>query len=149
MAPSEYSIRLQKGITGGFAPPTPSAILQLVKSAGDSNIIISEAVRPDGQPGLQQQPEKTLDASDGEAESLVTELYEILKDLPLEIPPGSEDIYRMDTSIAWGSEDLVWHNGGPQGCVRATSDVQPSETERAGFRRAVDIVWELVGMANP
>ncbi|GAB1200969.1 hypothetical protein APSETT444_010351 [Aspergillus pseudonomiae] len=146
MAPSEYFIRLQKG---GFAPPTPSAILKLVKSAGDSNIIVSESTRPDGQPELQQQPEKTLDASDGKVESLITELYEILKNLPMESPPGSEDIYRMDTSIALGSEDLEWHNGGPQGCVGDTSYVQPSEEQRAGFRRAVDVVWELVGMANP
>ncbi|OGM48970.1 hypothetical protein ABOM_003115 [Aspergillus bombycis] len=148
MAPSEYTIRLQKGIQGGFAPPTPSAILTLVKSAESSNIIVSQATRPDGQPGIQQQPEKALDASDGDVESLVTELYGILKDLPMEDPAGSEDIYQLDTSITWGSDDLEWYNGGPQGCGGDQSDIQPSKAQQAKFRRAVDVVWELVGMGN-
>ncbi|KAE8136794.1 hypothetical protein BDV38DRAFT_249145 [Aspergillus pseudotamarii] len=149
MAPSEYFIRLQKGIEGGFAPPTPSAILKLVKSADDSNIIINESIRPDGEPGMERKPQKTLDSSDEEVQDLVTELYEILQTLPLESPPGSEDIYRRDTSITWGSDDFEWCNGGPQGCTREESDVHPSEAEQSKFVRAIDIVRELVGMGTP
>ncbi|KAE8166095.1 hypothetical protein BDV40DRAFT_256770 [Aspergillus tamarii] len=149
MALSEYSIRLQKGIEGGFAPPTPSAILKLFKSAGDSDIIIHESIRPDGEPHLEPKPEKTLNSSDEEVQDLITELYEILQTLPLESPPGSEDIYRMDTSISWSSDDFEWCNGSPQGCMREESDVHPSEAERNMFMRAVDIVRELVGMGYP
>ncbi|KAE8343844.1 hypothetical protein BDV24DRAFT_128313 [Aspergillus arachidicola] len=145
MAPSEYTIRLQKGIVGGFAPPTPSAILKLTKNAEDSYTIVNEAIRSDDGPGMEHKPERTLDASD-KVESLVTGLYEILQDLPLESPPGSEDIYGKDISISWSSDDFAWCNGGQQGCVGVGSDVRPSETQRNKFTRAVDIVRELVDM---
>ena len=38
-----------------------------------------------------------------------------LKGLPVESPPGSEDIYGLDTSIAFLSNDLQWMNGN---CIR-------------------------------
>jgi hypothetical protein len=66
-----------------------------------------------------------------------------LKELPTEYPPGSEDIYRLDTSIAWGSDDLVWVNGGPQGCGGGVSTIQATDEQKAKFKRAVDIVKEL------
>ncbi|KAE8374700.1 hypothetical protein BDV26DRAFT_269490 [Aspergillus bertholletiae] len=149
MALSEYSIRLQHGIVGGFVPPSPSAILTLTKSAGGSDIAIDEIIRPNGRADLQQQHKKTLDSSNGQVQGLVTELYDILQDLPLESPTGSDDIYRLDTSIAWHSDDLEWRNGGPQGCVQRESDVQPSDQERRKFTRAVEIVKELVDMGSP
>ncbi|KAF7630606.1 hypothetical protein F9C07_11315 [Aspergillus flavus] len=145
MAPSGYTIRLQKGIRGGFAPPTPTAILSLAKDADNSYISIYESIRPDGGSGLEDKPERTVDSSD-EVEGLVTELYEILQDLPLESPPGSEDIYGKDISISWSSDDFAWCNGGQQGCVGGDSDVRPSETERHKFTRAVEIVNKLVDM---
>ncbi|KAB8217100.1 hypothetical protein BDV33DRAFT_177733 [Aspergillus novoparasiticus] len=145
MAPSGYTIRLQKGIQGGFAPPTPTAILILAKDADNSYITIYESIRPDDGAGMEDKPERTLNSSD-EVEGLVTELYKILQDLPLEDPPGSEDIYGKDISISWSSDDFVWCNGGQQGCVGADSDVRPSETQRRKFTRAVDIVRELVDM---
>ncbi|KAB8207205.1 hypothetical protein P875_00095249 [Aspergillus parasiticus SU-1] len=145
MAPSEYTIRLQKGIQGGFAPPTPSAILMLAKEADNSYITIYESIRPDDGADMEDKPEKTLNSSD-EVEGLVTELYMILQGLPLESPSGSEDIYGKDISILWSSDDFSWCNGGQQGCVGAHSDVRPSETHRRMFTRAVDIVRELVDM---
>lgn len=92
------------------------------------------------------------------------ELHSILKEIPTELPPGSEDIYGLDTGIMWGSEDLEWavscpslcprryliqfiwaisQNGGPSGCGGGTSDVQPTPEQKAKFKRAVDIVTEL------
>lgn len=67
-----------------------------------------------------------------------------MKTLPVESPTGSEDIYGLDTSIFWGSDDLVWINGGPQGCGGGLSDTQATDEEKAKFKRAVDIVHELV-----
>lgn len=137
------------GITGGFAPPTPSAIHTLTKSAPQTHLLIASAVRPDGTPVLQSAAPKALSFTDTDADSqkLVDELHDILKTLPTEQPPGSEDIYGLDTSIAWGSDDLMWMNGGPQGCGGGTSSVQASNEEKAKFRRAVDIVNELVSKA--
>jgi hypothetical protein len=79
---------------------------------------------------------------------LVDELHSILKEIPTEDPPGSEDIYKMDTSIAWGSEDLMWVNGGPSGCVRGTSQKQPTIEDERKFKRAVEIVKLLVNDAQ-
>ncbi|KAJ6496341.1 hypothetical protein C8R45DRAFT_1211941 [Mycena sanguinolenta] len=39
MAPAEYFLRLQRGITGGSGPPTPSAIFTLTQSPAQPNTI--------------------------------------------------------------------------------------------------------------
>ncbi|EPQ50307.1 hypothetical protein GLOTRDRAFT_82427 [Gloeophyllum trabeum ATCC 11539] len=153
MPPTEFSLRLQHGITGGFAPPTPDAIHTITLSAHNpSSLFIQSAVRPPGQPTLQQPlAPKSLALSSSapsNTEALLDELHAILKDLPTEQPPGSEDIYGLDTSIAWGSADLEWCNGGPQGCGGGHSEVQPTDEQKAKFRRAVDIVNQLVGEAK-
>ncbi|KAG5642287.1 hypothetical protein DXG03_003064 [Asterophora parasitica] len=144
MPPQEYSFRLQKGIVGGFAPPTPDHIHTVTKAASNPSLLIASAVRPSGTPALQDAAPKSLAADHADASALVEELHSILKELPTEQPPGSEDIYGLNTSIAWGSEDLEWYNGGPQGCGGGTSEVQPTEEQKAKFRRAVEIVNELV-----
>jgi hypothetical protein len=161
MAPSEYSLRLQKGellvqcsgiaflislflgITGGFAPPTPNAIYTVTRPKDHSTLNITCAERPTGTPSLQDLAPKSR-PHDADAEKLVEELHGILKQLPTEVPMGSEDIYGMDTSIAWGSDDLMWCNGGPAGCGGGKSSVQPTQEQKKSFRRAVEIVEELV-----
>lgn len=167
MAPAEFSLRLQKGkqivrtlstctftnlavctgITGGFAPPTPSAILTITGTPTTS-LHVTSAIRPDGTPSLQDAAPKSLSATDPETVKLLDELYAILKSIPTESPPGSEDIYGLDTSIAFGSEDLMWMNGGPQGCGGGHSTVQATAEDKAKFRRAVEIVEKLVGEAQ-
>ncbi|KAJ6496345.1 hypothetical protein C8R45DRAFT_157621 [Mycena sanguinolenta] len=157
MAPTEYFLRLQRGITGGFAPPTPSAIYTLTQSPAQPNTIaVTLATRQDGQPldAMSEAAPKFLPSSSdsnylgAEVSALVEELHAILKTLPLEDPRGSEDIYGMDTSIMWGSEDLEWCNGGPAGCSGGKSMVQASKEEKDKFKRAVEIVGELVERAE-
>jgi hypothetical protein len=167
MAPSEYSLRLQRGIyiswlrginrlltlknpgiVGGFAPPTPDAIFTITKAATNPNLLVAAAVRPEGTPSLQEATTKSLNAEETETDTLVNELHTILKDLPTEDPPGSEDIYGLDTSIAWGSDDLEWCNGGPQGCGGGQSSVKATEEQKKQFKRAVEIVDKLVGTAK-
>ncbi|KAI9926538.1 hypothetical protein ASPWEDRAFT_176490 [Aspergillus wentii DTO 134E9] len=147
MAPSEYGIRLQKGITGGFAPPTPTAIYQLYKESEGSSIKVSKSEREDGTPSLGAALEKSLDASD-EALDLVDELYNILKELPIEQPAGSEDIYGHDTSIAWFDNDFQWLNGSHSGVQGGSSYVQASADQKKLFERAIEIVQSLVDMAE-
>ncbi|CAE6383524.1 unnamed protein product [Rhizoctonia solani] len=152
MAPKEYLVRLQHGITGGFAPPTPNAIHQLTRSNDNpDSLLIQSMVRPGGTPSLQPHPPKELTQLDdpGHASnSLVDELHTILKEIPTEQPPGSEDIYGMDTSIMWASEDLEWMNGGPSGCGRGTSVVQPTDEQKAKFKRAVEIITQLTQLES-
>ncbi|KAL5529776.1 hypothetical protein ACEPAG_5763 [Sanghuangporus baumii] len=150
MPPSEFFLRMQHGITGGFVPPSPSAIHTLSKASEQAHILVASAVRVDGGRSLSDADPKTLDVSDSSSSemTLVDELHSILKIIPIESPPGSEDIYGLDTSIAWQSNDIIWMNGGPSGCVRGISRVQPSEEEKAKFKRAVEIVTELVAKAE-
>ena len=140
------------GITGGFAPPTPSAIHTFSKSGPTTNLAIESLIRPDGTPDLQAQAPKSLSftSSDSDSDSLIAELRSILKELPTEQPPGSEDIYGMDTSIMWADGELQWVNGGPQGCSGGpgSSSVQASKEEKARFARAVEIVEELLKRAG-
>ena len=100
-------------------------------------------MRQVGASGLQDLGPKSLDAEHDETKVLIQELHDILKDLPTEQPPGSEDIYGLDISIAWGSEDLEWVNGGPQGCGGGTSSVQATAEQKRKFKRAVEIATEL------
>lgn len=66
-----------------------------------------------------------------------------MQDLPTEQPPGSEDIYGLDTGLAFGSDELEWSNGGPQGCGGGTSFVQVTAEQKERFKRAVEIVNHL------
>jgi len=146
MDTTSVSFRLQKGITGGFAPPTPSAVYTVDANPSQSLYKVTTAVRADGTPTLGDAVPKTLATSKGDA--LVEELYGILKSIPTEFPPGSEDIYHEDTSIAFSSNDFQWWNGGPQGCGGGESQVQPTEDDKAKFKRAVAIVEKLVAEAQ-
>lgn len=167
MAPAEFSLRLQYGksesrcnhrrvwrswtclgITGGFAPPTPSAIYTVTKSSPQNQLYVSSAIRADGTAHLQDAIARPLVYHAGDTAKLLDEVYDILKTLPMEKPIGSEDIYGLDASIAWGSDDLMWINGGPQGCGGGTSTVQPTEEQKAKFKRAVDILQVLIQRAN-
>jgi hypothetical protein len=164
MAPAEYFLRLQHGaysrsdpktefnshlpgITGGFAPPTPNAVYTVTQPLNETKLAITAAVRPSGTPSLQDAGPKSLNQDDSTT-ALVDELHEILKSIPMEDPKGSEDIYGMDTSIAWGSDDLEWYNGGPQGCGGGNSTVKATAEDKAKFKRAVEIVNELVNKAE-
>lgn len=140
------------GIAGGFAPPTPSAIYTLSKSAAQTHILIASAARPDGSPSLSEAAPKSLSLTDSDVDAdsqkLVDELHGILKTIPTESPPGSEDIYGLDTSIAWGSDDIMWMNGGPSGCGGGTSEVQATDADKKKFKRAVEIVNQLIAKAQ-
>lgn len=80
---------------------------------------------------------------DQSVDVLVEELQTILKSIPTEDPPGSEDIYGFNTSILWGSDEFVWRNAGPQGCG-GYSNVRVNDEQKAKFKRALDIADALV-----
>ncbi|KAI8974034.1 hypothetical protein BD414DRAFT_189248 [Trametes punicea] len=143
MSIPEFSLRLQHGITGGFAPPTPESIVTITGIPSQNLLNITSAVRPKGTPSLQDAVPKSISAANAHTAALVNELKDILKSIPTESPPGSEDIYGMDTSIAFGCDDFMWMNGGPQGCGHGESTVKATEEDKAKFKRAVHIVEEL------
>ncbi|RGP77476.1 hypothetical protein FLONG3_4395 [Fusarium longipes] len=141
MAPSEFGARLQKGIVGGFAPPTPNLIINV--DCNDGNLHITSATRAEGTPALGSPQTKTVAVADHE--TIIDELHGILKNLPTEQPPGSEDIYGFDTSIAWYSDDLQWYNGGPEGCGGGESSAKATEEDKKKFKRAIEIIKKISG----
>ncbi|EJU06293.1 hypothetical protein DACRYDRAFT_19518 [Dacryopinax primogenitus] len=144
MAPSEFFVVLQKGITGGFAPPTPSAVYTLTASSDNPAVVLVQAqTREEGTPSLSD-PLAPKEVAVSAAEGKINELESILKQLPVEVPTGSQDIYGLDTSIFFGSGDLEWRNGGPQGCGGGVSEVQATDEQKEKFKRAVEIVESLV-----
>ena len=78
-----------------------------------------------------------------DVDELVEELQSILKTIPTEDPPGSEDIYGFDTSIMWGSDEFEWRNSGAQGCG-GFSEVKASDEDKVKFKRALEIAETLV-----
>ncbi|KAG8741372.1 hypothetical protein FRC10_002937 [Ceratobasidium sp. 414] len=144
MPPREFSVC----ITGGSVPPTPSAIHALsCLSDRPDKLVTQSMIRSDGPPYLSPFVAKHVPVDDHS--HLVEELHSILKVLPREVPPGSEDIYGMDTSIIWVSENLEWANAGPQGFSGGNSSIRPTPEETVRFKRAVDIVTELAQKARP
>ncbi|KAG8981509.1 hypothetical protein FRB90_007183 [Tulasnella sp. 427] len=154
-APQQFFVRLQNGIVGGFAPPTPNEVVTLTRSSDDpSNVLVQALSRPSGQPDLVDHGPKSLSVSEFSAlsaddpknvDSRIAELEEILKNLPTESPPGSEDIYGLNIGIMYGSDRLEWANGGPQGCGGGKSTVQATAQEKKQFERAVEIIKGLSG----
>ncbi|KAF4949174.1 hypothetical protein FGADI_9091 [Fusarium gaditjirri] len=132
MAPSEFRIQLQKGITGGFAPPSPSLIIQIV--TGDDDSVQVDLTQLFGG------NERKIAAADNEA--LIDELYGILKEIAMGSPAGREDIYGLETGIAWMSEDLQWTNGNNVHGY-GISSVQPSPEEKKKFERAIEIITKI------
>lgn len=92
-------------------------------------------------------PEPPREISASEQSSRIEELEAILKSLPIENPVGVQDIYGLDTSIAFGNGDLQWMNGGPNGCGTGESDVQPTDEQKAAFQKAIALIKEIVAAA--
>ena len=111
-------------------------------------LAITSAVRELGTPSLGEALPKSLSATDPKTVELVEELEGILKSIPTEYPPGSEDIYGIDTGIAFQCGDFVWFNGGPAGCGGGESSVKATDEDKANFKRAVAIVEQLVDTAQ-
>ncbi|KAF9646441.1 hypothetical protein BDM02DRAFT_3022767 [Thelephora ganbajun] len=133
--PTQFYLRVQHGITGGFAPPDPTAVKSVSYTAETNTLQITSSSSSNLAP-ISVNKDDSVDA-------LVEELQSILKTLPTEKPQGSEDIYGLDTSIMWGSDEFEWQNGGSQGCG-GSSTVQATNEQKAKFRRALEITDTLV-----
>ena len=128
------SNRILSGITGGFAPPDPAAVKSVTYAADIGALQITS-------PSSSLTPVRA--EKDSSVDALVEELQSILKSIPTESPPGSEDIYGLNTSIMWGSDEFVWRNAGPQGCG-GMSSVQATDEQKKKFERALAIADALV-----
>ncbi|KAH7409181.1 hypothetical protein BKA64DRAFT_389473 [Cadophora sp. MPI-SDFR-AT-0126] len=146
MAPAEFSIRLQVGITGGFAPPSPSAIHTITRSPSSPTMSITSQQRLPGSHDLQPLPTKTIPVQNYVEQ--IDQIYNVLKELPVDDPPGSEDIYGLDTGVTWSGNGLQWSNGGPEGCGSDFSNVQVGREETERFQEVVKLILEIVNTSE-
>jgi len=103
---------------------------------------VASQQKPPGSHDLQPLPTKTLSVHAHNEQ--IDQIYNILKGLPVEEPPGSEDIYGLDTGVTWMGDRLEWSNGGPEGCGSDFSDVQVGKEEKDRFQKVVKLILEIV-----
>jgi len=128
---------LTEGIVGGFVPPHQRLQVVLVERPGGG-----------GDVAVKQSPARNAAAtyktgrlSAEDLSALTAQLKKLgLLHLPTELPPGCQDIYRLDTSLAVELDGRFWRNGGPAGCVHGQSKVQPTDAQRKTFAAAVKAV---------
>ncbi|KAF9781206.1 hypothetical protein BJ322DRAFT_1079679 [Thelephora terrestris] len=135
--PKQFYLRVVHGIVGGFAPPAPTAVKTV--SYTDQTKTLQISFSSDLAPRVLKEDKDNF----ADVDALVEELQSILRTIPTEEPKGSEDIYGLDTSIMWGSDDFVWENCGAQGCG-STSTVEATDEEKAKFKKALEIAEKLV-----
>jgi hypothetical protein len=167
MSPGPFSLRVQHGtmshlrltrclsdsytgITGGFAPPTPTAIHDLtldgLDGPGNPHIFLLSRFPSDTATQELEVKPKSIPITDDTAR-LIGELGGILRKLPTEDFP-STDIYGKDIGIFWqGPDEFVWVNSAPEGCGGSeggSTTVTVTEDDKKAFDRAVEITEILV-----
>ncbi|KAH9975482.1 hypothetical protein BGW80DRAFT_1169189 [Lactifluus volemus] len=144
MSPEPFDLRIQHGITGGFAPPVPTAIYDLSwKPPTTSHIFLVSHFPSNTEVQLLDLKPQSIPISD-DTTKLVSELELILRKLPIEEMPSS-DIYGRNIGIFWqGADGFTWVNSAPEGCGGTQSTVQVTENDRKAFNRAVEITEILV-----
>ncbi|KAI0291957.1 hypothetical protein BC826DRAFT_1020593 [Russula brevipes] len=148
MSPGPFSLRIQHGITGGFAPPAPTAIHDLtldgLDGPGDPYIFLLSRFPSDTATQELEVKPKSIPISD-ETTRLIGELDGILRKLPTEDFP-SRDIYGRDIGIFWqGPDEFVWANSAPEGCGGSEGgSTTATEDDKKAFDRAVEITEILV-----
>ncbi|KAK5992166.1 hypothetical protein PT974_05566 [Cladobotryum mycophilum] len=137
MAPAAFELRLQKGILGGFIPPRPTAIYTVTRDNAASSIEVTvQTAENSMEPASKEFPVKDYEAR-------INRILGILKQLPTENPPQSEDIFGLNIGISWMSDDFQWVNSAPQGCIPGISDKPATDEEKVLFEEAVDIVTDI------
>lgn len=141
------------GVTGGFVQPTPDEEHELsyvpseVQSLTEQKITVKSSSKQNH--SLMPEEPKSLSVTD--AQSLLDELFGILKTIPQKNPDPeifNEDYYGMGKSIFWGGDgpQPEWFNSVPQGCDGQRGSAKPEEKEK--FERALAIIKELVSKAS-
>ncbi|SAM06450.1 hypothetical protein [Absidia glauca] len=133
-----FQIVLREGITGGFVGPTVKQVVEIRGDDAGASILhanLKAASKSD-------YTTQTGSLQSDQVQSLAASLKEALAQLPTEQPPGSEDIYGLDTGISFMSDDFQWQNGGPEGCGSGKSEVQASPEQKRAFQA---VVQSLVG----
>ena len=137
-------VLVTEGIVGGFAPAHVRQRIVVVSQNGKHELLVFK------QP--QRNSPKTFlrgTLTDMQMDALRKDLAKNgLWTLPTENPAGCQDIYKSDTSIAVRDGGKFWRNGGPGGCVRGVSKVQPTEKQASQFKAVLAVVKKTAQQAK-
>ena len=128
-APKNFVI-VTEGIVGGFVPAHVRRKTLIYENKGEYVVLVMthasrRAERKFVKGSLSKKAATALFAQLG---------AQGLWKLPVESPVGIEDIYRKDTSLTVRTGDKQWRNGGPGGCSRGKSKIQPTAKQRTAFQ---------------
>ncbi len=133
------SILLTEGIVGGFAPAHVRSQVAITRSGDAYQVLVMTHPARNAQ--------KTFRVGKLTEKQIATLLNGLEKQglwkLPIELPSGCQDIYAKDTSLAVMSGKHFWRNGGPGGCVRGKSKVQPTGDDQKTFVELIGAVKKL------
>jgi len=136
-APSAYIV-VTEGIVGGFAPAHVRQRTIVVQQNGKFELFVMK------QPARNSRPEYRHGVLTAAGfQTLTAGLKKSVGNLPVEVPAGCQDIYKIDTSLTLHSGGEFWRNGGPGGCAHGVSKVQPTAAQQKQFREAVATVKKL------
>jgi len=133
--PSSYTM-ITEGIVGGFVPAHVRQRTVLITRDGKHQLYVMK--QPRRGEAATYHAGKLDDMQFRSLQDAITKLG--LSKLPVESPAGCQDIYEQDTSIAFYADKNFWRNGGPGGCVRGVSKIQPKAEQKAVFRDAVALI---------
>ncbi|KAI7864684.1 hypothetical protein BDF14DRAFT_1884113 [Spinellus fusiger] len=135
----EFQLILRQGITGGFVGPVTKQVVQVKGDASGASILHAN-LKSDSKTDYVTQ---TGVLSSTVIQEAMLQIKSQLKSLPVEEPVGSQDIYGLDTSIGFFSDDFQWQNGGPEGCGQDESSVQATPAQKEIFKALVALVIGL------
>ncbi|KAL1936088.1 hypothetical protein VTP01DRAFT_222 [Rhizomucor pusillus] len=135
MTNSPFQLIVREGIAGGFVGPTVKQVVEIRGDGGSGATILYADLKPDSKNDYFTQ---TGVVSTEQIATLFSTVKEQLQQLPTEEPVGSQDIYGLDTSIMFYTNDFQWRNGGPEGCTGGESSRQPTPEQKQIFAALVD-----------
>ena len=132
-------VRLVRGVVGGIVPARVRFTAGLYEDRASCAVVVADF--EEGGPA----PLRGTVAPRSVLDTLLESLDRVgAWELPVELPPGSEDLYGMNTSL-WLSDSLRrWHNGAPSGCVHGRSEVRPTDAQRTAFAAVVERILAFV-----
>ncbi|CAO3629218.1 unnamed protein product [Cunninghamella blakesleeana] len=136
-----FQIVVREGITGGFVGPTIKRAVQIDGDESQGASIQVSDLKAGTKADYNTLGGDLMGKNKAFLSSFIPEIKDLLKTLPIEEPAGSEDIYGLDTSITFFSDDFNWQNGGPGGCGHGKSSTQATEEQKEKFKALVDLIY--------
>lgn len=129
-------IQVVTGVTGGFIAAVPSKTVIIDYNGSTAKVTkYVKSSDPSAVDGYLQSTSNQINAT--EIQTLMIECQNVLRSLPKEEPTGCQDIYKMDVSVIYNSDDFNWQNTPNQGCNIQESLVKPTEEQAKLFKALV------------